>query len=114
MADSYSLAFEPCDRPPCRAGCEPFEIVPQQRLCIEHLKHLVCVVAPVGGAVEHAAWPQATSGKCDEFGLDESALVLTLFRPRVRKVDADSAQGIVRDVLAQEGDRIAFGHSYIL
>ena len=51
------------DRPPCRAGCEPFEIVPQQRLCIEHLKHLVCVVAPVGGAVEHAAWPQATSGK---------------------------------------------------
>jgi len=51
----------------------------------QHLQHLPGVVFPVGGHVQNAACPQLAGQKFDKTGLDNTALVMALLGPGIRK-----------------------------
>ncbi|GIX31618.1 MAG: hypothetical protein KatS3mg124_2090 [Porticoccaceae bacterium] len=59
----------------------------------EHRQHVVGVLLPVGGQVEHTARCEAVAHQGDEGGLDQTPLVVPLLGPGIGKEDLHPGEG---------------------
>lgn len=64
----------------------------QTGLAAEHFQHLVGIILPVCCAVDVAAGFKFRAEFTDKVGLNQAALVVALFGPRVREIDVNTVQ----------------------
>ena len=59
------------------------------------------IVRPVRRNMQRAAHFESVGAQCQERALHDAAFVVAFLRPRVRKVQVDPLQGIIRDLVLQ-------------
>ena len=72
----------------------------------KRLVNVLGVVGPVGRDVHRAAGRKAVGAERQEAWLDDAPFVMTLFRPRVGKVEIDARQTPARDLVLEHLDRV--------
>lgn len=108
MPQSFAATFEARDRSFCKTSGENAiaRYVHKVVLVREHLKHVFRIRLPVRCQPEISVWPERAYQQFSERGLDQTALVVPLLGPRIRKEDVDACKAARRDLVRQHFNRV--------
>ena len=109
MPQPLTTTFELGDRPLGRAwhAFAVFGQVAVARGDVHHFQHVFRVRFPVGGHVQDAAYLELAAHQLREGSLDDTALVVTGFVPRVGEEQHQAVEAVVGDAAVEHFNRVA-------
>ena len=108
-----ALFLETGNRSPSLGRSEAFEPVLEEMFPFEDFQSVAGVALPIGDEIDVSPRPEFPREGLQKTGLEESALVMLLLRPRVGKEDMDPLEASFGDHLPGDLLGISFDDPYI-
>src|SRR5690625_5347882 len=113
MAQAPSTLFE-FGHGPIAAGRKISITVLQLRRLAQNLEHLPCVILPISSTMEMPSGLESRAGQGHKRRLDETAFMVSFFRPWVREKDPNGGQALGRYHMLQHLDGIVLNDAQVV